>query len=229
MKDSKEKYEMMQTKVSPETFKRIKQIEEKLHMKSYGIIQMMVDCIVRYMDDRHNLTPEMEQAMSIFEHMVGWAQALNLADPTVAKEIGEATYYMYDKDGKKKGVRGVHITRPYFTEWKQDFNIQHILERNLELLIPETYERMRRVWGQLGFNSMLEFFNFVVDHFSQEEDIAELRHIFEDAARADNGKEVAYGQRTRKKKRGDIEDMPSLFDADGLEEHEGYQPHGDTW
>lgn len=225
----KEKYEMMQTKVSPETFKRIKQIEEKLHMKAYGIIQMMVDCIVRYMDDRHNLTPEMEQAMSIFEHMVGWASALNLADPAVAKEIGEATYYLYDKDGKKKGVRGVHITRPYFTEWKQDFNIQHILERNLELLIPETYERMRRVCAQLGFDSMLEFFNFVVDHFSQEQDIAELRSIFEDAARADNGKEVAYGQRTRKKKRGNIEDTPGLFDAEGLEEHEGYQPHGDTW
>lgn len=225
----KEKYEMMQTKVSPETFKRIKQIEEKLHMKAYGIIQMMVDCIVRYMDDRHNLTPEMEQAMSIFEHMVGWASALNLADPSVAKEIGEATYYLYDKDGKKKGVRGVHITRPYFTEWKQDFNIQHILERNLELLIPETYERMRRVCAQLGFDSMLEFFNFVVDHFSQEQDIAELRSIFEDAARADNGKEVAYGQRTRKKKRGNIEDTPGLFDADGLEEHEGYLPHGDTW
>ena len=225
----KEKYEMMQTKVSPETFKRIKQIEEKLHMKSYGIIQMMVDCIVRYMDDRHNLTPEMEQAMSIFEHMVGWASALNLADPAVAKEIGEATYYLYDKDGKKKGVRGVHITRPYFTEWKQDFNIQHILERNLELLIPETYNRMRRVCAQLGFDSMLEFFNFIVDHFSQEQDIAELRSIFEDAARADNGKEVAYGQRTRKKKRGNIEDTPGLFDADGLEEHEGYQPHGDTW
>ena len=220
---------MMQTKVSPETFKRIKQIEEKLHMKSYGIIQMMVDCIVRYMDDRHNLTPEMEQAMSIFEHMVGWASALNLADPAVAKEIGEATYYLYDKDGKKKGVRGVHITRPYFTEWKQDFNIQHILERNLELLIPETYNRMRRVCAQLGFDSMLEFFNFVVDHFSQEQDIAELRSIFEDAARSDNGKEVAYGQRTRKKKRGNIEDTPGLFDADGLEEHEGYQPHGDTW
>ena len=225
----KEKYEMMQTKVSPETFKRIKQIEEKLHMKAYGIIQMMVDCIVRYMDDRHNLTPEMEQAMSIFEHMVGWASALNLADPAVAKEIGEATYYLYDKDGKKKGVRGVHITRPYFTEWKQDFNIQHILERNLELLIPETYNRMRRVCAQLGFDSMLEFFNFVVDHFSQEQDIAELRSIFEDAARADNGKEVAYGQRTRKKKRGNIEDTPGLFDAEGLEEHEGYQPHGDTW
>lgn len=225
----KEKYEMMQTKVSPETFKRIKQIEEKLHMKSYGIIQMMVDCIVRYMDDRHNLTPEMEQAMSIFEHMVGWASALNLADPAVAKEIGEATYYLYDKDGKKKGVRGVHITRPYFTEWKQDFNIQHILERNLELLIPETYNRMRRVCAQLGFDSMLEFFNFVVDHFSQEQDIAELRSIFEDAARADNSKEVAYGQRTRKKKRGNIENTPGLFDAEGLEEHEGYQPHGDTW
>ena len=80
-----QKYEMIQTKVSKEAHHRLKQIEHKKGLTSYGIIQMMCDCIVRYMDDQHNLTPELEQAMSIFEHMEGWKDALNWADPSVNK------------------------------------------------------------------------------------------------------------------------------------------------
>ena len=216
---------MMQTKVSPETFERIKQIEAKLHLKAYGLIQNMVDCIVRYMDDRHNLTPEIEQAMSIFEHLIGWADALNLADPTVKKEVAEAVYFMEDPQGVKKGVRAVHVTRPYFDEWKQDYNVQHILDRTIRLLFPDVYKRLLKVMEHLDFKSITEFLNFVVDHFQEEADIEELRNLFEDAARAENTKDIEYGKRTTRTKRQDIEKQPGLFDLEDLD----FQPHGGTW
>ena len=216
---------MMQTKVSPETFERIKQIEAKLHMKAYGLIQNMVDCIVRYMDDRHNLTPEIEQAMSIFEHLIGWADALNIADPTVKKEVAEAVYFLEDPQGVKKGVRAVHVTRPYFDEWKQDYNVQHILDRTIRLLFPDVYKRLLKVMEHLDFKSITEFLNFVVDHFQEEADIEELRSLFEDAARADNTKDVEYGNRTKRTKRQDIEKQPGLFDLEDLD----FSPHGGTW
>ena len=216
---------MMQTKVSPETFERIKQIEAKLHLKAYGLIQNMVDCIVRYMDDRHNLTPEIEQAMSIFEHLIGWADALNLADPTVKKEVAEAVYFMEDPQGVKKGVRAVHVTRPYFDEWKQDYNVQHILDRTIRLLFPDVYKRLLKVMEHLDFKSITEFLNFVVDHFQEEADIEELRNLFEDAARAENTKDIEYGQRTKRTKRQDIEKQRGLFDLEDLD----FSPHGGTW
>ena len=216
---------MMQTKVSPETFERIKQIEAKLHLKAYGLIQNMVDCIVRYMDDRHNLTPEIEQAMSIFEHLIGWADALNLADPTVKKEVAEAVYFMEDPQGVKKGVRAVHVTRPYFDEWKQDYNVQHILDRTIRLLFPDVYKRLLKVMEHLDFKSITEFLNFVVDHFQEEADIEELRNLFEDAARAENTKDIEYGKRTKRTKRQDIEKQRGLFDLEDLD----FQPHGGTW
>ena len=216
---------MMQTKVSPETFERIKQIEAKLHLKAYGLIQNMVDCIVRYMDDRHNLTPEIEQAMSIFEHLIGWADALNLADPTVKKEVAEAVYFLEDPQGVKKGVRAVHVTRPYFDEWKQDYNVQHILDRTIRLLFPDVYKRLLKVMEHLDFKSITEFLNFVVDHFQEEADIEELRNLFEDAARADNTKDIEYGQRTKRTKRADIEKQRGLFDLEDLD----FSPHGGTW
>ena len=216
---------MMQTKVSPETFERIKQIEAKLHLKAYGLIQNMVDCIVRYMDDRHNLTPEIEQAMSIFEHLIGWADALNLADPTVKKEVAEAVYFLEDPQGAKKGVRAVHVTRPYFDEWKQDYNVQHILDRTIRLLFPDVYKRLLKVMEHLDFKSITEFLNFVVDHFQEEADIEELRNLFEDAARADNTKDIEYGNRTKRTKRQDIEKQRGLFDLEDLD----FSPHGGTW
>ena len=201
------KYEMLQTKVSPEAYRRMKSIERKKGITDYGLIQMVVDTLIRYMDDRHNLTPEMEQAMSIFEHMEGWCDALNLADPTVKKVVGEAIYFLFDEDGKRKGCRGVHVVKPFFGNWTEDANIQHIIERVFSLLIPERYRRLRLLAAELGCSSQLELLDYFIDHFSSEADVAELRRTFEDADRAENGKPLAYGQRTRRKKHQSPDDM----------------------
>ena len=196
----KEKYEMMQTKVHPVVYARVKRIMKLKGLSDYNILQMMVDCIVRYMDDRHNLTPEMEQLMSIFEHMEGWRDALNIADPSVRRVVGEAIYFLFDEEGKKKGCRAVHVTKPFFGHWSEDMNVQHILERALCLLMPERYRRLRALAVDMECSSMLELFDKLIDHHTREEDAAELRRGFEDADRAENGKPLAYGQRTRRKK-----------------------------
>lgn len=201
------KYEMLQTKVSPEAYRRMKSIERKKGITDYGLIQMVVDTLIRYMDDQHNLTPEMEQAMSIFEHMEGWRDALNVADPTVKKVVGEAIYFLYDEEGKRKGCRGVHVVKPFFGNWTEDANIQHIIERVFSLLIPERYRRLRLLAVELGCNSQLELLDYFIDHFSKEADVAELRRIFEDANRAENGRPLAYGQRTKRIKHHSPDDM----------------------
>ena len=132
---------------------------------------------------------------------------------------------MEDPQGVKKGVRAVHVTRPYFDEWKQDYNVQHILDRTISLLFPDVYKRLLKVMEHLDFKSITEFLNFVVDHFQAEADIEELRNLFEDAARAENTKDVEYGQRTKRTKRKDIEKVPGLFDLEDLD----FSPHGGTW
>ena len=86
----KPKYVSLITKVNYDTARGLKRIEMKKGLSVYGMLQMMCDCIRRYMDSAHNLSEEIEQAMSIFEHMEGWKDALNLAEPSVDKVIGEA-------------------------------------------------------------------------------------------------------------------------------------------
>lgn len=188
MEDEK-KYIKKQTKVHPFIHHRLEKIAKKKGISVYEMLQMVCDTLTRYMDDRHNLTPEMEKAMSIFEHMEGWANALNLADPTVQKIIGEATYFVYDPEGKKKGCRAIHVTKPFFGNWEQNFNIQEILERTICLLMPERYSRLRKLAVDKECSSIVELIDTLIDEHSHDEDVKFFREAFEDAERSDYGKQ----------------------------------------
>lgn len=201
---------MMQTKVSKETYDALKRIERKQGISIYGIIQNMCDCIRRYMEDKTKLSPMVEKAMNMLEHMIGWKDNFNVADPNADPEISEATYYMNDKNGKR-GIRVVHVERPFFGEWKQTMNLQQILERFLCLTFPSLYRRLRFIAVCRECNSILELLIDIVGELEREEDKRDLAQPFEDAQRSDFGKAVEYGQRTRRKKH---QDMDSLFDKE---------------
>jgi len=187
--ENEKNYVKKQTKVHPFIHHRLEKIAKKKGISVYEMLQMVCDTLARYMDDRHNLTPEMEKAMSIFEHMEGWANALNLADPTVQKTIGEATYFVYDPEGKKKGCRAIHVTKPFFGNWEQNINIQEILERTICLLMPERYSRLRKLAVDKECSSIVELIDTLIDEHSQDEDVKFFREAFEDAERSDYGKQ----------------------------------------
>ena len=163
------------------------------------------------MDDRHNLTPEMEQLMSIFEHMEGWKDAMNHADPSANRVIGEAIYFIFDGEGKKHGCRAVHVTKPFFGNWSEDMNIQHILDACLRRLVPEIYRRLSAMKADMNCQSTLELLIKLIDIHSKDSDVAAFREFFEDAARADNGRAVEYGQRTRQTKTKRLNEEPTFF------------------
>lgn len=218
----KSRYEMMQTKVRPVTYAHVKRIADIKGISDYTLTQMMFDAIVRYMDDAHNLTPEMEQLMSLFEHMEGWKDAMNHADPSVNRVIGEAIYFIFDGEGKKKGCRAVHVTKPFFGNWSEDMNVQHILERCFKLLAPEMYRRLNDMTVDMNCSSLYELFIKIIDQHSKDSDAAAIRELFEDAARADNGRAVEYGQRTRQTKTKHLNEELTFFDDlnDGEEDED---------
>ena len=221
------KYEMMQTKVRPVVYAKIKRIAKLRGISDYALTQMMFDAIVRFMDDRHNLTPEMEQLMSIFEHMEGWEEALNHADPSVNRIVGEAIYFLFDGDGKKKGCRAVHVTKPFFGNWSEDMNIQHILERCICLLMPEMYRRLRSLAVDMQCHSLYELFIKLIDHHAKDSDLAAFREMFADDDRSDWGIKPA-DQRYRTRHHHDVDSMPGLFDDhDTFLDHEHEDNGGD--
>lgn len=81
---------VINTKVTEWAEQRLIAICSKHHITLYNFLQMMCETIIRYMDDKTNLTPEMERAMSIFEHLEGWENCYNLAQ-SVVEPVGTKT------------------------------------------------------------------------------------------------------------------------------------------
>ena len=184
-----ENYKVLSTKVSSDTYELLNRLAKGKGMRVYELMQMCADTLVRYMSDLHNLTPEMERAMGLFEHMTGWAGALNLCDPTAKARVSEATYYL--TAGGKKGCRAVHVWSPYFGNWQQTENVGVILERTLEQLVPERYRRLRLLASAMGCGSILEMLDRMADGRAVDEmNEQEIRRSFEDCNRAENGKAV---------------------------------------
>jgi hypothetical protein len=192
-----EKYVVLSTKVSRRAAEQLARIAKKKGLTIYELIQMVCDTLIRYMDDRHNLSEEMERAMSIFEHMVGWADALNLADPTVHKEVCQAVYIFQDADGQKKGFRAKMVNKPFCGLWTEESNVMHIFERIMNICMPDLYMKLFRARILLGCETVSEVINMLADAEVIMHLNGELRQEFEDAARMDNGKAVAYGQKTK--------------------------------
>ena len=182
-------------KISTWSYGRIMRILKRKGLNIYQMIQNFCDTIIRYMDDKHNRTPDVEKAMNMFEGMIGWENNFNLCDPNTKPEISEATYYLSDftKDKAKKGVRVVHVERPLMDKWTQTFNVQQILERFMFLTFPSLYRRLRFIAVCRECTSILELLIDIVGELEREEDKKELLKDFEDTDRGDFGQKPHEG------------------------------------
>lgn len=186
MDNNNDNVKVVGTKMSVPFWRRFKRVLTKIGVTEYSFFQNCADVLVRNGDDRHNLSPDTEKAMAAFENCEGWDKNFNLADPTTAPEITEATYYLRDKE--KKGARVVHVEKPFFGEWTQTWNVQQILEKFLCLTFPKLYMRLRFIAACRDCNSILELLIQIVTEQENEENKKEYRQPFEDADRSEWGK-----------------------------------------
>lgn len=244
MKQTNDFY-VVATKVSKWTKQQLARICRKKGTTEYEMLQMMCDCLVRYMDDRHNLSLELEQAMSIFEHMVGWKDAYNLADPTIEREVCEAVYITCDSEGKKHGFRASLVRKPFFGVWDETNNVVTIYERMTEVLLPDIYRKLMLMAIDLNCKSIVELLHVMIDAQTMRELNGELRKDFEDASKTDNGRDYIYGQRKKPKQHRTPDSLASdqriKFDdydatttdrqlsSDDMADDMGFRPHGVEW
>lgn len=186
--EKEENVKILATKVSIPAWRRFRRVLDKVGMTPYAAIQNFIDVIIRNGDDRHNLSPDMEELMTTFEHCEDWDKNFNLADPTSRPEISEATYYLRDKN--KRGARVVHVELPFFGHWTQTYNVQQILEKFLCLTFPQLYRRLRLVAMMQECNSILELLQKVVTEWESDAQKEELRQPFEDAERTEWGRKL---------------------------------------
>ncbi len=175
------------TKVSPETYARLQSIMQARGLTLYDFLQGCCSVIVSYMDEGKNLSADLNRMMQLFEGMKNWQTAFHHTGIDTAK-IGEA-FYVLTTD-RKKGGQIVHVSAPAGDMFRQEtYNKQVILERFIELLLPDLYRRMRLLGVQLGTNSVLETLLTLVDENIQDPDEQTIREEFESNDWVHNAKE----------------------------------------
>jgi len=174
---------VVNTKVTPEAFARLKAICKKYGFSLYDMLQMICDCLIRYMDDRHNLSEELTRIIRMFEDMPGWKNAFRLTEPMEDAEIMEAFYVLRHPKGKG-APRIVHVERPMLDGddlgWLVTYNVQTELERFIEVVNGSLYRHLRMLSVELGNESLLDTIQTIVNLYKENPDEKELRLMFED-------------------------------------------------
>ena len=176
-----EKKEMIPigTKVSPEARAKLTHICELKGFSEYDALQMFVDMLIRMMDDRTNLSYDMEQIIQLMDGMKDWHTSIRLTDPTKAMKVEEAFYVLTEKH--HTGARLAHVQGSSVNMFRTEtFNVQDIVERFICLAMPAVYRRLRLLGTDLGTNSVYETLMRIVDDYATNPDADELRLMFAD-------------------------------------------------
>lgn len=174
-------YIAISTKVSSEAVVRLKSICERFGFTMYDMLQMLCECLIRFMDEKHNLSEELLRIIRMFEDMPGWKKAMRLTEPLDGVEVVEAFYVIRRKG--KDGYRIVHVERPTLTDdaegWQQNYNVQEQLERFIELTNASLYRHLRFLSVDLGTESILDTIHTIANLYRENPDESELRLQFQ--------------------------------------------------
>lgn len=212
-------FQTVSTKVDAATWALFQQFCERRGISAYQLLQLAVDTFVRYMDDHHQLTPAMETIIHTFEHLNGWNDAFNIADPEAKPQVGEAIYFMQD-EGRNTGSRAVLVRRPWMGSADYTYNIQTMCERFFELVFPDMYRRLRATAVDLDTNSVIETIEQLLQEHVLDEDDRMLARIFSDCRRGDFGQHDLDIE-TGRPKAHPVRDMDDMFGSYDITNSDG--------
>ena len=207
---SENKVVQLQTKVSAESYARLKAISQKHGFTIYDLLQMLAECIIRYMDTATNLSDDLVRIIRMFEDIRGWRDAFRLTEPFEKTEIevghtGDGhggikvverekiiwtteimeAFYVLRHPENGTGCRIAHVTRSDFDRidgdgWQVDYNVQTQIERFIEVEHPTLYRHLREVGNELKTESILDTLQRLADMSKESKLEVELRKEFEE-------------------------------------------------
>jgi hypothetical protein len=178
---------MIQTKVSPDALAKLKWIENKYGFRTFQLLRMLADCIIRFMDDETNLSEDLTRIIRMFDDVKGWGRSICLASDDDEWVIDEAVYIIRAKG--KSGLRMVKVSRPQWHDTDDGkkfdgtstYNVQHIVERVIEVANPSLYKHLRQIAVEdFGTESIMDTLHMLVGMHKENPDEKELRQQFED-------------------------------------------------
>ena len=232
MKTKDERFEQLGTKIDPAMAEVLNACCDAMGVDVYHLLQWFAYTIVKASAPMHNLDPRIQKLMTMLDRDAGWQTAFNLCNPDKLKVA--QVILILEQEGHK-GFGAVMIDKPFMgAMMRQTECVDDILERVCEVTMSGIYRRLRVMGADMECNNLSDILLTMLD--VQDLLNAEERDTSEGPQMGDiapNGKAVAYGKRTKRKKHFTPDNMPkqrTIFDdidhdapAPKLEEWEGEQ------
>ena len=232
MKTKDERFEQLGTKIDPAMAEVLNACCDAMGVDVYHLLQWFAYVVVKASSDLHALDPRIQKLMTMLDHDAGWQNAFNLCNPDKLK-VAQVVLIL-EQQGHK-GFGAVMIDKPWMgAMMRQTECVDDILERVCEVTMSGIYRRLRVMGADMECNNLSDILLTMLDVQdllnAEERDTSEGPQMGEIAP---NGRAVAYGKRTKRKKHYTPDTMPvtgNLFEdidheapAEPLKDWEGEQ------
>ena len=213
MKTKDERFEQLGTKIDPSMAEVLNACCDAMGVDVYHLLQWFAYVVVKASSDLHALDPRIQKLMTMLDRDAGWQTAFNLCNPDRLKV---AQVILILEQDNHKGFGAVMVDKPFFNEARQTECVDDILERVCEVTMSGIYRRVRQMGADMECNNLSDVLLTMLD--AQDILNAEERDAAEGPQMGDvaqNGKVLAYGKRTKRKKHFTPDTMPvtgNLFD-----------------
>ena len=207
-KNKDERFEQLGTKIDPAMAEVLNACCDAMGVDVYHLLQWFAYVVVKASSDLHALDPRIQKLMTMLDHDAGWQNAFNLCNPDKLK-VAQVVLIL-EQQGHK-GFGAVMIDKPWMgAMMRQTECVDDILERVCEVTMSGIYRRLRVMGADMECNNLSDILLTMLD--VQDLLNAEERDTSEGPQMGDiapNGKAVAYGKRTKRKKHVTPDTMPT--------------------
>ena len=205
-KNKDERFEQLGTKIDPAMAEVLDACCNAMGVDVYHLLQWFAYVVVKASSDLHALDPRIQKLMTMLDRDAGWQNAFNLCNPDRLK-IAQVVLIL--EQDNHKGFGAVMVDKPFFNEARQTECVDDILERVCEVTMHGIYKQLRLMGADLKCNNlsdilltMLDMQDFINLSDANAAEGPQMGDI------APNGRAVAYGKRTKRKKHYTPDTMP---------------------
>lgn len=220
-KTKDERFEQLGTKIDPAMAEVLDACCNVMGVDVYHLLQWFAYTIVKASSPMHELDPRIQKLMLMLDRDAGWQTAFNLCNPDCLK-IAQVVLILEQEN--HKGFGAVMIDRPWMgkapdkvddldphrADPQMTENVDTILERTLEVTMSGIYRRLRLLGAKRKCDNfsdvLLDMLENEDNRFTEEDFFAEMPQM---GNVAPNGKPLAYGKRTKRKKHFTPDTMPT--------------------
>ena len=207
-KTKDERFEQLGTKIDPAMAEVLNACCDAMGVDVYHLLQWFAYTIVKASAPMHSLDPRIQKLMTMLDRDAGWQNAFNLCNPDRLK-VSQVILILEQEN--HKGFGAVMIDKPWMGAiMNQTECVDDILERVTEVTMSGIYKRLRLMGADMECNNLSDVLLTMLD--VQDLLNAEERDTSEGPQMGDiapNGRAVAYGKRTKRKKHYTPDTMPT--------------------